>query len=173
MPSVIFSQFNPASIQLSAIQFFQCTLHITVRCKFHNPVYHEKNKTFQRNWKSRKNKFGLFSICWFIAWCFIFWKVIFNVVNKKIWYSLSHPYPSHLLKHYQNPHLQWDGRKSRKLHIPAPAEEIPFNPPLNCILLSKNQNILAGSPALFRFNSEQKNPVVFLFSQKNPQTKTK
>lgn len=176
MPSVIFSQFNPASIQLSAIQFFQCTLHITVWCKFHNPVYHqEKNKTFQRNWKSRKNKFGLFSICWFTAWCFIFWKVIFNVVKKKIWYSLSHPYLSHLLKHYLNPHLQWDGRKSRKFHIPAPAEAIPFNPPLNCILkLSKNRNILAGSPALFRFLTvNRKIPLSFCFPKKNPKQPNK
>lgn len=65
MPSVIFSQFNSASIQLSAIQFFQCTLHITVRRKFHNPVYHQeaqkkKKKSFSETEKARRISLGLF-----------------------------------------------------------------------------------------------------------------
>lgn len=57
MPSVVFSQFNSASIQLSAIQFFQSTLHVTVRCKLHNPVYHnEMKEKFERSKKSKESR---------------------------------------------------------------------------------------------------------------------
>lgn len=59
MPPVILNQFNSASIQLSAIQFFQCTLHITVRCKFHNPVYHkDKKKSYKATKKARRISSG-------------------------------------------------------------------------------------------------------------------
>lgn len=95
MPPVILNQFNSASIQLSAIQFFQCTLHITVRCKFHNPVYHKERQKekLQSNRKSKENKFRFFKICWFTAWCLIFSKLFFNLATGK--YNPNSPIAIH------------------------------------------------------------------------------
>lgn len=56
--------------------------------------------------------------------------------------------------------------EKRKLHELASAEEISSSPPLNRILkVSMKQNKFTDSSALFKnFNSEQKNPVVVVFS---------
>lgn len=93
----------------------------------------KKGKVSEKQKKIKRARLALFNLL-IHSFCFIFWKLVFNVVNSKIQHlTVLAIHIFHIFLNITRTAICKEMGENAGSYKPASAEEVSFSPPLNCI----------------------------------------